>query len=112
MTRECHGWTGDARIFCRLYADGCREAYRELRRLPKYGLDTDRQAMLVRPLAFGLLDGEQTAYARKRLREALEHYGWRLGTGFLSTPLILGVLEEYDLEGAYRLLENEGRAVP
>jgi len=100
------GKTEDGKRY-RRYAEGCKEAYRELRKLPQYSLDTDRQAMLVRPLAFGLLDGEQTAYARERLLKALEHYGWRLGTGFLSTPLILDVLGEYDLKGAYRLLENE-----
>ena len=61
----------------------------------------------MRPLAFGLLNDEQTAFAQKRLIEALEHYGWRLGTGFLSTPLILDVLAEFDIEAAYRLLENE-----
>jgi len=72
-----------------------------------YALDTDRQAQLVRPLALGLLTEEQTAYAKKRLIEALEHYGWRLGTGFLSTPLILDVLADIDIEAAYRLLENE-----
>ena len=37
----------------------------------------------------------------------LFHYGWRLGTGFLSTPLILYVLADMDIEYAYRLLENE-----
>ena len=54
-----------------------------------------------------MLNEEQTAYAEKRLIEALEHYGWRLGTGFLSTPLILEVLTKIDIEAAYRLLENE-----
>ena len=39
--------------------------------------------------------------------QALENYGWRLGTGFLSTPLILDVLTEIDIIAAYRLLENE-----
>mgnify|MGYP003296399122 CR=1 FL=1 len=72
-----------------------------------YTLDTDRQARLVRPLAFDLLNEEQTEYARKRLIQALENYHWRLGTGFLSTPMILDVLAEYDLDAAYRLLENE-----
>ena len=62
-------------------------------RTPEYALDTDRQASLVRPLYFGLLDEEQEQYAKKRLLEALDHYGWRLGTGFLSTPLILDVLQ-------------------
>lgn len=37
----------------------------------------------------------------------MEHYGWRLGTGFLSTPLVLDVLAGIDIEAAYRLLENE-----
>ena len=82
----------------------CKAAYQE--EFGK-GLDTDRQALLVRPLAFALLSDEQTAFAEKRLIEALEHYGWRLGTGFLSTPLILDVLADIDIEAAYRLLENE-----
>lgn len=89
------------------YRDGCAAAYRELAALPEYGLDTDRQARLVRPLSMRLLDAEQTAYAKKRLVGALDAYGWRLGTGFLSTPLILYVLAEIDIEYAYRLLENE-----
>jgi len=55
----------------------------------------------------GLLNEEQTSYAKERLVKALEHYGWRVGTGFLSTPLILGGLSKIDPEAAYRLLENE-----
>ncbi|MBQ4426564.1 MAG: family 78 glycoside hydrolase catalytic domain [Oscillospiraceae bacterium] len=86
----------------RSYSDKCKEAYRKM-----CALDTDRQALLVRPLYMGLLDEKQTEFARKRLITALENYSWRLGTGFLSTPLILDVLSEYDLEAAYRLLENE-----
>lgn len=39
-------------------------------------LGTDRQARLVRPLYFGLLNETQTDYARKRLIQALERYGW------------------------------------
>ncbi len=89
------------------YSEGCIKAYQELVSGGKYDLDTDRQAQLVRPLALGLLNEEQTAYAEKRLLSALEHYGWRLGTGFLSTPLILEVLTKIDIEVAYRLLENE-----
>ena len=100
------GREDDAREF-RRYAEGCTAAYRELVSGGPYSLDTDRQAQLVRPLYMGLLDEKQTEFARKRLIEALEHYGWRLGTGFLSTPLILYVLSDYDLEAAYRLLENE-----
>lgn len=90
------------------YAQGCRSAYQALiTRDPRFSLDTDRQARLVRPLALHLLTDEQEAYARKRLVKALDNYRWRLGTGFLSTPLILDVLAETDPENAYRLLENE-----
>ena len=91
----------------REFAAGCRRSYQALRRTPDYSLDTDWQAQLVRPLAFQLLDEAQTEYAQKRLLTALEHFHWRLGTGFLSTPLILDVLTDIDLESAYRLLENE-----
>ena len=84
-----------------------KEAYQGLVRCPGFELDTDRQACLVRPLAFGLLDEEQTEFAKKRLLQALENYGWRLGTGFLSTPLIMDVLADIDIESAYKLLENE-----
>ncbi len=93
--------------YFRRYSEGCKKAYQALSERPGYLLDTDRQARLVRPLAFDLLKEEQAAFARKRLIQALEHYGWRLGTGFLSTPLILDVLAEIDIEAAYRLLENE-----
>ena len=88
----------------RTVSEKCRAAYQKA--FAK-DLNTDRQALLVRPLAFDLLDTQQKAFAQKRLIEALEHYGWRLGTGFLSTPLILDVLAEFDMEAAYRLLENE-----
>ncbi len=89
------------------YSEGCKKAYQELTELPEFSLDTDRQAQLVRPLALNLLNEKQTEFAKHRLIEALEHYGWRLGTGFLSTPLILDVLAGIDIEAAYRLLENE-----
>ena len=89
------------------YHEGCTKAYQALVETPKFSLDTDRQAQLVRPLAFGLLNEQQTEFAKKRLLQALEHYGWRLGTGFLSTPFILDVLAGMDIEYAYRLLENE-----
>lgn len=89
------------------FAAGCRKSYQALRETKAYSLDTDRQAQLVRPLAFDLLSKAQKERARKRLIKALDHYGWRVGTGFLSTPLILDVLTEIDLDAAYRLLENE-----
>ena len=100
------GHEDDAKEF-QTCSDGCKSAYRELVKTDAYTLDTDRQARLVRPLYLDLLDAEQTAYAKQRLIQALEHYRWRLGTGFLSTPLILYVLADIDPAAAYRLLENE-----
>ena len=97
---------GDARRF-KKYADKARIGYSKLVETKKYSLDTDRQSKLVRPLAFNLLSDSQKAYAQKRLIKALNSYSWRVGTGFLSTPLILGVLENIDKEYAYKLLENE-----
>lgn len=84
-----------------------RKGYSALVSTKKFSLDTDRQAKLVRPLYIGLLDEKQSEYAKKRLIKALDNYSWRLGTGFLSTPLILSVLADIDIEYAYRLLENE-----
>ena len=89
------------------YRDGCRKTYSEMMKTKAFTLDTDRQAQLVRPLAFNLLAPRQKEYARKRLIKALENYSWRIGTGFLSTPLILDVLADIDIASAYRLLENE-----
>lgn len=100
------GRDGDAELFSK-YAGKVKEGYRALVKTRKYSLDTDRQAKLVRPLYMGLLDDEQKDFAKKRLLQALDAYGWRLGTGFLSTPLILYVLADIDPEYAYRLLENE-----
>lgn len=100
------GKNDDAREY-RLLAQNCKTAYQFLRATDDFTLDTDRQARLVRPLYFNLLNDEQREYAKKRLVVALENYGWRLGTGFLSTPLILDVLSEINLEYAYKLLENE-----
>lgn len=100
------GKTEDKKFYER-YAEGCMLAYRELIKKKKFSIDTDRQAKIVRPLYMNLLDKEQTEYAKNRLVKALENYGWRLGTGFLSTPLILDVLTKIDVEYAYKLLENE-----
>ena len=89
------------------HADIVRGGYQKLIETEKHSYDTDRQAKLVRPLYLKLLNEKQTEFAKKRLLKALDNYGWRLGTGFLSTPFILYVLADMDIEYAYRLLENE-----
>ena len=89
------------------YFEKVKEAYQEMRKLPAFTLDTNRQSVLVRPLYLNLLNEKQTIYARERLIKALENYHFRVGTGFLSTPFILDVLTSIDIEYAYKLLENE-----
>ena len=100
------GHADDAKLFVE-YAQGCKKAYQELVENDSFSLDTNRQARLVRPLYFDLLDEKKREYAKSRLIKALDDYDWRVGTGFLSTPLILYVLQQIDLEYAYKLLENE-----
>lgn len=100
------GFETDAADY-RKVADKVRIGYRKLIETKKYSYDTDRQAKQVRPLYMKLLDEKQTEFAKKRLLKSLDNYGWRLGTGFLSTPFILDVLTDMDPEYAYRLLENE-----
>lgn len=89
------------------YADGAKKAYCWL--FFKDGTpDTDRQAKLVRPLAFGLAEGEYEEALEMRLAQAVENRGCRIATGFLSTPFVLGVLTRMgrpDL--AYKMLESE-----
>ena len=89
------------------YHEGVKKAYQELVTKPRHTLDTDRQCKQVRPLYFDLLTNEQKEFAKKRLIQSLDHYDWRLGTGFLSTPFILYVLETIDPKYAYKLLLNE-----
>ena len=103
---EVLGKTDDKKRFSD-YAEKAKIGYGKLIETPKFSLDTDRQAKLVRPLYMNLLNEEQAEFAKKRLIAALDNYGWRLGTGFLSTPFILYVLEKIDVEYAYKLLENE-----
>ena len=103
---EILGKTEDRKRYL-THAEKVRGGYRKLIETEKYSYDTDRQAKLVRPLYLKLLNEKQTAFAKKRLLKALDDYGWRVGTGFLSTPFILYVLADIDIEYAYRLLENE-----
>ena len=100
------GKAEDADLY-RRYESGCKKAYQELVEKPDFSLDTDRQAVLVRPLYMNLLNEKQTDFAKRRLLQAVKNYRYRVGTGFLSTPLVLDVLDDIDLDAAYRMLENE-----
>lgn len=100
------GLEDDCRCYLE-YADGAKKAYNYL--FVKDGkIDTKRQAKLVRPLALGLLSGEAKTRVENQLEQALAENGWKIGTGFLSTPFILPVLTAAGkLETAFKVLENE-----
>ena len=100
------GKTVDIALF-EEYRDGVKRAYQELVTKERHTIDTNRQCKQVRPLYLDLLNEEQTKFAKERLIKALDNYDWKLGTGFLSTPLILYVLEKIDPNYAYKLLLNE-----
>lgn len=65
------GKAEDAQYF-KKYADRTRIGYQKLVETKKHGMDTDRQAKLVRPLYLKLLNDKQTEYAKKRLIKALD----------------------------------------
>ncbi|MBN2853055.1 MAG: family 78 glycoside hydrolase catalytic domain [Clostridia bacterium] len=89
------------------YAKGAKKAYNHLF-VKQDIIDTDRQAKLVRPLAFGLLDGKIKANVENRLEKALTDNSYKIGTGFLSTSFILPVLTSASkLDIAFKVLENE-----
>ena len=92
---------------CKEYSMGAAQAYNDLF-VKDHTIDTDRQAKLVRPLALGLLKGQTKTNVQKRLKEAIEDYDYCVGTGFLSTPFLLPVLEEAGYtKTAFEVLKNE-----
>ncbi len=71
-------------------------------------VNTDRQSKLVRPLALNLLTGVEAQKTFDRLITAIERRDYRIGTGFLSTPLILPLLTRMGRpDVAYKMMENE-----
>ena len=85
-------------------ADGAKKAYRHC--CTKNGaIRSERQCEYVRPVAFGLLEGEEAQAAADALNELVIKNGCHLNTGFLSTPELCRVLAEYGhTDTAYRLL--------
>lgn len=71
-------------------------------------IHSKRQCEYVRPLAFGLLEGEEEKQAVKDLNELIVANGYHLNTGFLSTPYLCDVLARFGyIKTAYSLLLQE-----
>ena len=74
-------------------AENARLAYRRCC-LKNGQIKSDRQCEYVRPIAFGLLDGDEVQAAADALNELVVKNGYHLNTGFLSTPDLCQVLAE------------------
>ncbi|MBQ9592260.1 MAG: family 78 glycoside hydrolase catalytic domain [Lachnospiraceae bacterium] len=100
------GREADAEKYAEI-AEGAKKAYRYT--CTKKGvIRSDRQCEYVRPLAFGLLEGEEAVRAAGELNTLVVQNGYHLNTGFLSTPDLCRVLADYGYtETAYRLLLQE-----
>ena len=71
-------------------------------------IKSDRQCEYVRPIAFGLLDGDEVQAAADELNALVEKNAYHLNTGFLSTPDLCRVLAENGhADTAYKLLLQE-----
>lgn len=66
---------------------------------------SQRQCEYVRPVSFGLLEGNEVNTACDMLDELVRENGYHLNTGFLSTPDLCRVLADHGhADTAYRLL--------
>ena len=85
-------------------ADGAKKAYRHC--CTKNGaIRSERQCEYVRPVAFGLLEGEEAQAAADALNELVIKNNYQLNTGFLSTPELCRVLSDHGhTDTAYNLL--------
>ncbi len=93
----------DAKRFVEI-AENAKKAYRHA--CTKNGeIRSDRQCEYVRPIAFGLLDGDEVRKAADALNGLVVKNGYHLNTGFLSTPDLCRVLADNGhADTAYRLL--------
>jgi alpha-L-rhamnosidase len=96
----------DAKRYAEI-AENAKMAYRHA--CTKNGkISSDRQCEYVRPIAFGLLDGEEAQAAADALDRLVAENRYHLNTGFLSTPDLCAVLADNGhADTAYRLLLQE-----
>ena len=68
-------------------------------------IKSDSVTVYALALVFGLLDGEDVAWAAARLAELVRANGYRVSTGFAGTPYVTWALSEFGYpRDAYRLL--------
>ncbi len=103
---EILGKPADARRYADI-AENAKKAYRHS--CTKNGMiRSERQCEYVRPIAFGLLDGEEIPQAADALNALVVKNHYHLNTGFLSTPDLCRVLAENGhADTAYGLLLQE-----
>ncbi|MDO4622025.1 MAG: family 78 glycoside hydrolase catalytic domain [Eubacteriales bacterium] len=93
----------DAKRYAAL-ARNARKAYRFIA-LEDGRIRTDRQAELIRAIAFDLLDENEKKTAASDLNSLVIKNDYHLNTGFLSTPLLCPILAEYGYtDTAFRVL--------
>lgn len=99
------GKTDDAKKYSDL-ATNIRKAYQE-HFLMEPALNSDRQCKLVRPVAMGLSDPQQSKQLTDELAKRVAENDYRIGTGFLTTWKVMDVLSDSgNVDTAYKLLEN------
>ncbi len=93
----------DAKCYTAI-AENAKKAYRHC--CTKNGrIESDRQCEYVRPIAFGLLEGDEVQKAADTLNDLVMKNGFHLNTGFLSTPDLCRVLSDHGHgDTAYKLL--------
>ncbi len=91
---------------CEAFSEGAKQAYNTF--FVKDGhIAAPRQAPMVRALALGLLEEEAARSVAADLNADAVKRDYKVGTGFLSTPYVLGVLAKYGyIDTAYKMLEN------
>ena len=100
------GKTEDAEKYAGL-AENIKKAYR-FTCTKDARIESSRQCDYVRPIAFGLLTGDEAQAAADDLNRLVEQNGCHLNTGFLSTPDLCRVLADHGhVDTAYKLLLQE-----
>lgn len=91
---------------CAEFSEGAKKAYNHY--FVKNGrITAPRQAPMVRALALGLLEEDDAIQVAAALNQSAIARNYTVGTGFLSTPFVLGVLTRYGyVDTAYKMLEN------